>query len=73
MPGCDSSPDERLVGLDTSPTVLRPESGRTAVLGRHALDKPGDCKLPDDRYLAAHGADVNTAQKRLLDRRQRVL
>ena len=40
----------------------RPDArAESAVLGRYALGKPGDCNLPDTRYLARDGGDVNTA------------
>jgi hypothetical protein len=32
-----------LWGLDITPKALNPASGRSAVLGRNALDQPGDC------------------------------
>jgi hypothetical protein len=57
--------------LDISPKVLRPVRGRTAVLGRYALGKPGDCMWPDTRYVASDDENVNTADSGPIARAQR--
>jgi hypothetical protein len=46
MPGLECRDRTKgLWRLDISPKVLRPARGRTAVLGRYALGKPGDCNV----------------------------
>src|SRR5438270_12742224 len=52
-------PDERLMEIRHSPKALGPASGLSAVLGRNAFERPGDCDQARPRLC---GGNWNKSQ-----------
>src|SRR4051794_8605428 len=53
-------PDERLMEIRHSPKALGPVSGLSAVLGRNAFERPGDCDQARPRLC---GGNWNKSQE----------
>ncbi|MBX9823879.1 MAG: hypothetical protein K2Y27_02685 [Xanthobacteraceae bacterium] len=53
MDRSDAAAGRKTLLITASPKALNPASGRRAVLGRHALKKPGDCNQARRRSCGA--------------------